>query len=195
MAKAKDAFPLAPTPDMPHPAPATPGGDLLVESDSVGGARHYKGQGLGPVGAWKCPRCGVENSGPIDEGCSVCGAGSARARHVGVPPAKVDVREPAPAQPIDQGFQQWVTPYASELSPRMHALLAEAWQAAIRWYQGRLKQELSVQPAEQDEPVVLVPRALLGQVIVTLEETTDLPDEQQSDELRTLIASLKELYD
>jgi hypothetical protein len=195
----KDPFPLAPTPEMPHPAPATPSGDVLVESETVGGPRHYKGQGLGPVGAWKCPACGVENSGLLDNGCVACGAGSVRARHVGVPPSRVAPSLQSPfLQPVDSGFQEWVAPYASELSPRMHALLADAWSAAIRWYQGRLKQELrGGETAAEPTPTlttVAVPRQLLAQVIQTLETTFDLPDEQQSNELIALLAALKEIY-
>jgi hypothetical protein len=34
---------------------------------------------------WKCPRCAAENVGPIAEGCSSCGSGSAKAYHVETP--------------------------------------------------------------------------------------------------------------
>lgn len=51
----------------------------------IGGPRTYEGPGLGD-GPWKCPACGVENVGPLDYGCTSCGSGSARPRHVGQPP-------------------------------------------------------------------------------------------------------------
>jgi hypothetical protein len=41
----------------------------------VGGSRHYQGGGLGQVGIWGCPSCGADNTGPLEQGCSSCGAG------------------------------------------------------------------------------------------------------------------------
>lgn len=39
---------------------------------------------------WKCPSCGAENVGVLEEGCAVCGSGSSR-------PYKVEVAAPPPA--------------------------------------------------------------------------------------------------
>lgn len=51
----------------------------------VGGSRAYDGPRLGE-GPWRCPACAAQNTGPLDEGCTTCGSGSARGRHVDDPP-------------------------------------------------------------------------------------------------------------
>ena len=53
----------------------------------VGGSRHYN-PGNGSDGVWACPSCGEDNSGPIAQGCVVCGAGR--------PGYKVDPQAPPP---------------------------------------------------------------------------------------------------
>jgi len=45
---------------------------------SVGGPRHYRGAGLGQIGAWTCPTCGTEHVTPLEAGCPVCLAEDAR---------------------------------------------------------------------------------------------------------------------
>ena len=55
----------------------------------VGGSRHYDGPGLAQWAPWKCPACAAENTGSIDAGCTSCGSGSVKARHVGVQPPPV----------------------------------------------------------------------------------------------------------
>ena len=55
------------------------------------GVGRYEGRGLGEFGAWKCPKCGVENTTPFEQGCPSCGGG-APGQHVGI-----DYGKPAPA--------------------------------------------------------------------------------------------------
>jgi hypothetical protein len=65
----------------------------------VGGSRHYQGGGLGAEMAWDCPSCGVENTGPLTQGCVHCGAGRP-GRHVGqAPPPPAPPTPPAAAPP------------------------------------------------------------------------------------------------
>lgn len=170
---------------------------MAPQTGIVGGPRHYTGPTLGAVGVWKCPSCGAENSGAIDDGCTACGSGSAKARHVGVPPSRTAATKPThlleEALIPDVAFGQFMVPYRGEFSPRVEQVLFEAWNAAIRWYQSTLRQQVTETPAEPEIDRVSVPKALLDQVIVTLEQTTDLPDGQQSQELIDLIAQLKEI--
>lgn len=169
----------------------------------VGGPRHYEGPTLGTVGVWKCPACGTENSGPLEDGCGSCGSGTQKARHVGVPP-----RSPSPVagrryneaplaldinDATAHAFGQWMAPHRGQYSEQVERVLFEAWQAAIRWYQETLKTEMVETPAP--DPVVAVPKPLILKVIETLERTTDLPEEQQSEALLGLIAQLKELVE
>lgn len=174
----------------------------------VGGPRQYEGPTLGHLGAWKCPSCGVENSGPLDAGCTSCHAGSAKPYHVGVQPPIT--REPAAEQqgagdfagvqskPAAHGFDQWVTSRegAAKFPPALRALLLDAWNAAIIWHMQLTPIEPSagIVPQPSDDTLA-VPRGLLNKVIEILEGTTDLPEDQQSDDLRSLIAQLKELME
>lgn len=72
---------------------------VLEDMQQVGG-RHYRGRGLGSAQqAWKCPGCGYENVGRIEQGCSKCGAGKPgqQVRKPGDPVAKVGG---APERPV-----------------------------------------------------------------------------------------------
>jgi hypothetical protein len=66
----------------------------------VGGTRHYDGGGLGHVAGWACPTCGAENSGPLPQGCTACGAGRP-GRHIGTPPLRppAELLEELPEEP------------------------------------------------------------------------------------------------
>lgn len=172
----------------------------------IGGPRHYAGPTLGQVAAWKCPACGTENTTPFAEGCPTCGAntGETRARHVGVPP-RADTRRPPPIViAIDSAlaFDQWLKQrIQDDVNParvsKLRDILYEAWRGAVEWYQ-------SIQPSVHDPnpapdvlaaDVRMVPKTLLDRVVMTLESTTDLPDDQQSPELLALISELKELLE
>lgn len=106
----------------------------------VGGSRHYEGPDLGSA-PWKCPACAAENAGPLAAGCTVCGSGSAPARHVGVaPPTVEDLRlsqaqlesglvllanDRVRAQETYEAARQWVAGHAD----------ADPFQAFIAGYQ------------------------------------------------------------
>jgi hypothetical protein len=164
---------------------------MAIGGGMVGGPRQYEGPTLGAVSVWKCPACGVENSSVFEDGCPSCGAGSAKARHVGHQPPPTVPRSATAPNAEDAAFAQWITAYPSVTSPQMRELLREAWRAAVAWARGTVIEI----PATDDVPRVLVPRALLAKVIAVLDVTFDLPEEQQSDDLRFLIAQLKELND
>jgi hypothetical protein len=88
--------------------------------------------------------------------------------------------------PIAQGFQDWYARQAGEPTR------LDVWVAAIRWYQAQLI-EAPHQDPETTEPTVPTPVRVIQQIIETLEQTTDLPDAQQSPALLALISELKEL--
>src|SRR5512145_2603892 len=124
--------------------------DNIRPDGMLGGERIYKGKGLGEFGAWKCPSCGVENSGALDKGCVSCGAGSAQPRHVGVPehPLRRKGKTPLVGRPLDddgaiefatpgsRAFDQWYQEHEDD-APR-HVML-EAWTAGITWYRTYLQ--------------------------------------------------------
>jgi|SRR5262245_11003361 len=63
----------------------------------VGGSRHYAGPA---VLSWRCPACGADNSGPLEQGCGACGSGAPGRRADGPPPppAAAPIEPPSPAQ-------------------------------------------------------------------------------------------------
>lgn len=190
-----EPFPAAPVSEATRTAPAGPGGDPITDNDRVGGSRNYKGPTLGALAGWKCPACGTENSGPLERGCTSCGSGSAAPYHVDTKPREVAFDTTTPIlQPIDQGFERWLDDQAPGVPPNLRKLLFAAWQGGIQWYQGML-QGAERTPAQVGE-TISVPKALLERVIATLEQTYDLPEqEQQSPEFLALIAQLKELVE
>lgn len=215
---------------MAHPAPLTPGGDPLVAgatTGDVGGPRQYKGAGIGQLVVWKCPACANENTGPLNAGCVHCGAGSAQPKHVGVPPVARAGKGPErigqgiwddghpppvpldlsmlstlPSTPMDAAFVDWLRPQGGEFSPRVEAVLYEAWKAAIAWFSASLAPRVEVPnggetpgPVGPSPELVVLPRILVQRVITTLEATFDLPEEQQSSELLSMIAQLREILE
>jgi hypothetical protein len=173
----------------------------------LGGSRHYTGKGLGDIGMWHCPSCNAENTGPLDKGCTVCGAGSAPARHVGVPPPPRR-RGTSPLQgrqldengtiafstPSTRAFHEWCT--ATGADPN-NALLRTAWETAIAWYREYLRDTAANAEDPQhgvDIQMIPVPRELLVDVLKQLENTVDLPEtDSQSPELLSLINRIREL--
>jgi hypothetical protein len=105
-----------------------------------------------------------------------------------------------PKQPIP-GFDDWVRSKGG-VPTEIENVLREAWQAAIEWYRTTLRTqppprvELPTNTIVDDDPNrVRVPRILVQRVIVTLEVTFDLPEEQQSAELLAMIAELREILE
>jgi hypothetical protein len=103
----------------------------------VGGSRHYQGAGLGQVGLWGCPSCGADNTGPLEQGCSSCGAGRPAPRPE--PPTP-----PAPT-PYQAGYDNGPAPRVSERTTDdppysyptysatdTHALVDRAYQAGYK---------------------------------------------------------------
>ena len=193
--------------------------DNIRADGLMGGDRLYKGKGLGDVGAWKCPACLVENSGPISAGCVSCGAGSAQPSHVGVPehPLRRKGTTPLRGRPLDddgaiefqrplnqssadqsisaQAFDRWFEDFSGEEVKR--AEMFEAWKNGIAWYRAYLVRtaQQTDEPAPDEDPnVVAVPRELLRAVLKQLEDVIDIPEtESQSPELLALISRVREL--
>lgn len=124
----------------------------------------YTGQGLGDFGAWKCPACMAENSGPLDAGCVACGSGSARARKVEQPPQPVVKPLSIPSPERDQlveliredmrqatrSMEQHAAIYSiaeSWAEQHQHASLAEAFVAG---YQLATQRTLQAPPVTAD---------------------------------------------
>lgn len=206
MVELPQPFPNAPLAGEPRSAPAAPGGDSLggPTTGEVGGSRHYSGVGLGVLTSWKCPACAQENTGKLEAGCSHCGSGSQPARHIGVP-LRADLSISQSEKPLSQqhAFLAWATDQVPDIpaGSKLFLLLYSAWKAGATWEAGaRWREETDVYNApvvlDQAAPSVAtvpVPRSLVNRILDILDTTYDLPDEQQSDELRSLIAQLKEL--
>ena len=95
---------------------------VLATTGEIGGDRHYDGPTLGPIVAWNCPSCGVENTGPLEQGCVHCGAGKP-GYHVAVDhtvPAKI---EDSPAVRLVQ----------SDQIDHLRGLEVEIYRAALNW--------------------------------------------------------------
>lgn len=70
--------------------------DAEAKVSPVGGSRHYGGPGLGEAVSWKCPACGADNTGPLGQGCQLCGSGKPGFKAAAAPvptPAVDDERE------------------------------------------------------------------------------------------------------
>lgn len=77
---------------------------------AAAGGRHYRGRGLGPMGAWKCVACGYEQSGTFTQGCSKCGSGAPGTQvrkpgEVGVGVTPPVLREPVARPPASLSSQ------------------------------------------------------------------------------------------
>lgn len=112
----------------------------------VGGSRHYTGAGLGQEGVWSCPSCGGENTGPIAEGCQLCGAGKPGYRVETTPPPTftppAESEEPPPAQPPHVTLAQvW-------LDRHPEATLEEAFKAGFAAGLYSARQEQRTRPPE-----------------------------------------------
>lgn len=77
--------------------------------------RHAQDAPQVPQG-WRCPACGDEQTGRLEDGCAACGAGKNAAKHVGVDPVVRKGETPPPASPeaaqairdaCENAFDQW----------------------------------------------------------------------------------------
>ena len=113
-------------------------------------------------------------------------------------PVTPSIKNPAVPQQVEEGFNAWLQMrMGADANPaayhKLRGVLEETWRAAIEWYQQQQGTMTAHTAVVQD--AILVPKPLLERVIVTLEGVTDLPDDQQSPELLTLITTLKELVE
>lgn len=106
---------------------------------------HYEGYEAQALAPWKCPACGVENSGPLPLGCTSCGRGKPGV-HVGVtaPPAKMTVPD---ERPIVAAAKNGEIAWTGFLSATQH-------QAFAAWY------------ARQEDDVKDAPRWLVRRVFI-----------------------------
>jgi hypothetical protein len=109
------------------PDPVLPPVDWTGLRPIAGGPRHYTGPEVGAKVAWKCPACGEENTGVLEQGCVHCGNGGG-ARHVGVDPR---VERPKVVE-VEQPIQQFV-PAGSTFTI---GDLPDLERAFVRWIQG-----------------------------------------------------------
>lgn len=152
--------------------------------------RHYVGSGLGEMLLWKCPRCGADNTGPLSEGCKSCGSGTAKPRHVELPhgASSGDLR-------TMETFERWLLKKPPAWM-KLRTFLWEAWQAA--WQTAGGVVDVTGELGQQEERVVITPHDLLRRVVAKLETLSDITHTEtgeygQSEELRGLIAELREL--
>ena len=74
---------------------------------------------------WKCPTCGTENAGPLEQGCTACKAGA----DAKTPAQAARIVEAAPG-PSVTAFYQWATQLGLDAT---RSELQEAWIAGARW--------------------------------------------------------------
>jgi len=202
-----------------HPPPATPGGDVVVESDKIEGGVY---RGVTPaIGPWKCPACAAENVGPLQGGCASCGSGSAQPRHVGLPPvvrpkpgavpqgrigvgvwendqrqaARIEpplvYTEPILALPAADAFDEWfASQFREEKAAALKTVLAKAWHAAIQWY---VAQRPTVVGTEPPTAAVDVDNVQLPRALVLkVIEILEGQTEQSEEDVLMVIAQLRE---
>lgn len=150
----------------------------------VQGSRHgtHKG-GLGAVGPWDCPACGVKNEGRQPEaGCVHCGSGDPTKSQAGSPmgPAKGAPVQRAAASSTRQGIS---TPQDGNAGPRRAESSQPRVETATKIY--RLIEYIITDPAAGAE---VLRRALVGTMTFGWGTITgaivDTTDTQQDDRLR-----------
>lgn len=152
---------FTPEPVFPNAGGATTG--------EVGGARHYDGPGLGEVGAWKCPACAAENTGPIDAGCVSCGSGSARARHVGQPPPAAQVSKSPAFQAVKADMDRAADLYQAALAwsgAHQQASLADAFVAGWQLAQAQFAAHAIAAPPVTADVATLAPEGKARRTII-----------------------------
>jgi hypothetical protein len=152
----------------------------------VGGSRHYTGGGLGEIGAWDCPTCGQENTGPLTQGCVHCGAGK---------PATAPPPPPTPPPPVPLHDDDHV--YNGDLADRWAAAhasvsIAEAYRAGyLDGIHAARSSATPVRPAAPASSLLADPRSYRS-MIVALElfrdqVLTGMPEEIERGEWLTAV--------
>lgn len=190
------------SPDRPFYGGEAP---VLATTGEVGGDRHYDGATLDPIVAWNCPSCGVENTGPLEQGCVHCGAGK--------PGYKVRVPAPTAVSPqtitsgfaaaeVHELFDQWVQALP-DVATYDRAAIAVMRKAFLGGYAARGAQEVrsaGVSDAtEQLAPAGKTRRTIVAALQLFRDQVlTQSPDEIESGEwcslaeVDELIQSLEE---
>jgi hypothetical protein len=156
------------------------------------GDRHYDGPGLGPVSVWKCPACATENVGEIDQGCSVCGSGSARPYKVSGFDSRRGTEQEPPRTPQVAGETDTDHPSPAHLIDVVNA--AHAWAAAhhhetstadafLAGYEFALQRTLTAPPVSTDLPELSPEGKVTRTIIAALELFRDQVLRQAAEEI------------
>lgn len=98
--------------------------------------RHAQARPL-PPSVWKCPACGSENSGLLEQGCAVCHAGKPGVHLEPVQSTQVR-EEPTDAafstdiQTVDEAYIRWRTAGNHRLEHEQNVLAYEAFKAGYQ---------------------------------------------------------------
>jgi hypothetical protein len=123
--------------------------DVIGGIGDVGGPRHYTGDRL-PEGPWKCPACKADQVGPLAEGCTSCGSGTAKGYHaptIGQPPPMTrPVTPPPQTDPRRQTIYETAIAWIAE---NPDATLVDAFIAGAAYQQGKT---MGAPPVSVDVP-------------------------------------------
>ena len=143
-------------------------------------SRHYQAAPRGPQ-AWKCPACGADNAGPLEQGCSSCHSGEPGS-HVGVPPPapkKMDDAATVGAKvffadtPADSAYLAWSreTYSAGQYTDDVRQALYEAFKAGFQAGIGQVSQMATpLAGTAESRTVVAALRMFLENVLPTATE-------------------------
>lgn len=107
--------------------------------------RHYEGSPRPRAAAWKCPSCHADNTGPLEDGCTSCGAGADARKGTDnrVPPAAASAMKPPPSQAPADGvpplkMERWEVAYSGLTDTQLlemdeRDLFKAGWDAALKW--------------------------------------------------------------
>jgi hypothetical protein len=161
--------------------------------------RHYR-PGVLDEGVWACPSCGVDNAGPIGQGCASCGAGRPGHRATPDTPAPTPPARPAPAAPREE------FPSLGQVWARQHAQAtpAEAYDAGYQAGLQAAREAVKLQvrggaPLAAFHPAGRMTRTLIAaltlfrdQVLVEAAEEIALGEWATADEVTALVAKLQQ---
>jgi hypothetical protein len=150
---------------------------------SVGGSRHYTGGGLGAETGWKCPSCGAENTGPIAQGCQLCGAGKPGQRAADPPPPP-----PPRAEALKQDVEQDVDEATAWVKAHPRASITDAYTAGYVEGFRAARRQLLDQQEQQRADSAFAPEGKVGRTMIAALELfrdqilASQPEEVQSGE-------------